>query len=589
MYCGSVMSRRLLLPGLLLLLACSYAQAGRLTVRVEHRWNGKPLVLADPSLRNAADNQLSVTRLAYLLSRAQLRTADGRWIGANDWFAFLDVEKQRTQFTLGNVPPDTYTALRFELGLDESTDRGDPALGPVGHPLHPDLNGLHWSWRSGYVFLAVEGRHLGRDGESGGFSYHLAGQPCRGTVEVPAELDLRSDLVLTLAFDADQLFSGVHRIDIHDAASTHSQNDGGLAERMADNALRGFALLRLEPDLGAAREAAAGPTAANVPALLASRIPAHFPQAVWPADNPLTKDGVALGRQLFHEPRLSINNTQSCASCHPADGAFADSRRTSPGAEAQPGRRNAMPLFNLAWKPAYFWDGRSPSLRDQVLRPIQDPTEMHETLAGVEKKLAADSAYPAALERAFGSPAITSNAIARALEQFLLTLVSSGSKLDLTLSGKATLTEQEQLGFKLFFTESDPARGIRGADCFHCHGGAHFTNNQFLNNGLDPDEARQDEGRFEITRSPADRGKFIVPSLRNIARTAPYMHDGRFATLEQVVAHYDHGLRRSPTLDPNLAKHLAWNGLGLTQDEKAALVAFLKTLTDEEFGKAARD
>ncbi len=156
--------------------------------------------------------------------------------------------------------------------------------------------------------------------------------------------------------------------------------------------------------------------------------------------------------------------------------------------------------------------------------------------------------------------------------------------MDRMVSGKATLTEQEQRGFTLFFTESDPGHGIKGADCFHCHGGAQFSNNQFLNNGLDNDSGAQDEGLAKVSGKRADRGRFMVPSLRNVARTAPYMHDGRFATLEEVIEHYAHGVKPSSTLDPNLAKHLRNNGLGLTAEDKAALVAFLKTLTDESFG-----
>ena len=155
--------------------------------------------------------------------------------------------------------------------------------------------------------------------------------------------------------------------------------------------------------------------------------------------------------------------------------------------------------------------------------------------------------------------------------------------MDRTLTQKEQLSELEQRGFMLFFTESDPGRGIRGADCFHCHGGVHFTNNQFINNGLETEVDMEDAGRAQVTGLASDRGKFMVPSLRNVAITAPYMHDGRFNTLEEVLEHYDHGVERSATLDPNLAKHLRYGGLRLSEEEKAALVAFLKTLTDTAF------
>ncbi|HEX2747783.1 MAG TPA: MbnP family protein [Verrucomicrobiales bacterium] len=553
--------------------------AADLTVQVEPRWQEKPLVLSDLSLKNAAGNEMSVTRLACLLSAAKLQREDGTWIGAGNWQAFLDVEKKRTSFTLNGVPGARYKALRFDVGLDAATDKSDPAKRPAGHVLHPDVNGLHWSWRGGYVFVAIEGRWRQADGAEGGYSYHLAGEPCRGTVEVRAELDLRGAQKMTLVLDAAKLFSAAHKIDIKDADSTHSGDDGGLAQRMSDNAVAAFSLLSVVPQI------APTPVPATVtvtsPAGVKLVIPSHFPQVSWPADNTLTPAGVALGKRLFNEPLLSVNGTQSCAACHKEQSAFTDPRRFSTGAQGQLGVRNAMPLANLAWKPAYFWDGRVATLREQVLRPIQDPLEMNETLDRVVEKLGKDAGYAADFSKVFGTPAITAERLGMAMEQYLLTLVGGNTKLDRALHGGPALSEEERRGFDLFFTESDPARGIRGADCFHCHGGAHFTNNAFANNGLDSDKTLKDEGRGKITGASSDRGKFMVPSLRNVARTAPYMHDGRFATLEEVVDHYDKGIVRSATLDPNLAKHLSWGGLGLKAEDRKALIAFLRTLTEE--------
>ena len=239
-----------------------------------------------------------------------------------------------------------------------------------------------------------------------------------------------------------------------------------------------------------------------------------------------------------------------------------------------------MPLVNLAWADEFFWDGRAKSLREQVLMPIQDTHEMNETLEAVRAKLGADPAYLRKFTSTFGSNEITSERIALALEQFLLTLVSQDSKFDRAARRLTELTPIEQRGLQLFVTEHDPARGLRGADCFHCHGGNLFSNHQFMNNGLR--EFSSDGGRIEVTGKASDRSKFKVPTLRNVALTAPYMHDGRFQTLEEVVEHYNSGVQRTRTLDPNLAKHPE-SGLGLTDDDKKALVAFLKTLTDEEF------
>jgi cytochrome c peroxidase len=232
-----------------------------------------------------------------------------------------------------------------------------------------------------------------------------------------------------------------------------------------------------------------------------------------------------------------------------------------------------MPLFNLAWKTGFFWDGRAPSLREQALMPIEDPLEMDETLENVVAKLTADPAYPPLFRAAFGSGNISPENIGLALENFLLTRISFDSRFDRAFAGKEELTEQEKRGFELFFTESEPRMGRRGADCFHCHGGANFTDQSFHNNGL---STTDDVGLEAYTGHATDRYKFSTPSLRNIARTAPYMHDGRFATLEEVIGHYNSPPLRGATLDPNLAKHP--QGLGLNEQDKAALIEFLKTL-----------
>jgi len=193
---------------------------------------------------------------------------------------------------------------------------------------------------------------------------------------------------------------------------------------------------------------------------------------------------------------------------------------------------------------------------------------------------ATKSDYPALFTDAFGSPEITPEKIGLALEAFLLTLTSFDSKFDRALAGKEQLTAVEQRGLELFMTEYDPRRGQLGADCFHCHGGPLFQSQTFANNGLDAEF--DDLGRAKVTGRDSDQGKFATPSLRNIALTAPYMHDGRFKTLEEVVEHYSTGQKRSATLDPNLAKHMD-GGVLLNGSDKSALVAFLKALTEEKF------
>jgi cytochrome c peroxidase len=243
-----------------------------------------------------------------------------------------------------------------------------------------------------------------------------------------------------------------------------------------------------------------------------------------------------------------------------------------------------MALVNLAWGQGFFWDGRAKTLREQVLMPVQDKHEMNETLERVEEKLSVDQGRKADFQKAFGSSGITPDRIAKALEQYLISLVSQESRFDKAVRKVAELTEQEKRGLQLFVTEHDPKRGLFGADCFHCHGGTLMTDHQFHNNGLSL--TPEDVGRMLVTGAEADRGKFKTPTLRNIALTAPYMHDGRFSTLEDVVEHYSSGVKRGDTLDPNLAKHPA-EGIRLSAEDKRALVAFLKTLTDEGFVQSA--
>jgi cytochrome c peroxidase len=302
-----------------------------------------------------------------------------------------------------------------------------------------------------------------------------------------------------------------------------------------------------------------------------------------PQDNPLTVQGVELGRMLFYETMLSKDNSQSCASCHRQADAFTDTMKFSIGVEKLPGKRQAMPVFNMAWHyNDFFWDGRADLLRDQSLKPIQDPLEMNETLENVIAKLENSSMYRDQFTRAFGSDEITAEKMSLAMEQFMLSIVSYNSKYDQYLAGQTELTESELRGKELFETEFNPFfPEFSGADCAHCHGGSNFDNNQYMNNGLDSDDEITDIGREMVTMIPQDKAKFKVPSLRNVAITPPYMHDGRFATLEEVVDHYNEHLKRSSTLDPALLQVIDNGGLGLTEQNKVDLINFMKTLTDQ--------
>ncbi len=557
------------------------SSSATLHVQFAPRFAGAPLAFDSLGHTNAAGQRLSVTRLDFLLSDFALRRPDGSWFTTTNWFAAIKARDGRTNFEVNAVPPGQFDRVRFHIGLAPAVNHLDPADYPAGHPLNPDVNGLYWGWAGGFVFFALEGAWLAPDGKPGGYSYHLANDPQLMTVALPVALDLSVGQQLRLDLDVNQIFAAPNPIVLNDATdSTHSRTNDTLAVQLRENVEHAFTaeVLPATPPGDVSSPVASHLEIGSNATPYRLAISRFFPRPDLPHDNPLTDQGVALGRRLFNDPRLSLNNSQSCASCHHADRAFSDTNALSLGAEGEPGTRNAMPLLNLAWKSSYFWDGRAATLREQVLQPIQNPVEMHESLTNVVAKLAADPDYRRQFAGAFGCAEITADRVARALEQFLLAQVSFNSKFDHVITGETNLTAEEQRGFELFQTEYDPRRGEHGADCFHCHGGPLFQSQTFANNGLDAEF--KDPGRSAVTGREGDRGKFAVPSLRNVELTAPYMHDGRFATLEQVVQHYCTGVQRSATLDPNLAKHPD-GGLPLSDADQRALVAFLKTLTDE--------
>lgn len=310
----------------------------------------------------------------------------------------------------------------------------------------------------------------------------------------------------------------------------------------------------------------------------------NLPNPDLPLDNGLTVEGVKLGRMLFYENLLSKDGSQSCASCHRQVDAFSDTAQFSTGVEGLLGGRQAMPIFNMAWHSnQFFWDGRANLLRDQSLLPIQDPLEMNETLENVVTKLSNSQTYTDQFVRAFNSPTVTSEKVSLALEQFMMSIVSYESKYDRYLAGLETLTESEARGLELFETEyNEFFPDDSGADCAHCHGGMNFENDQYMNNGLDTDANFTDLGRENATGDPADRAKFKVPSLRNVELSPPYMHDGRFQTLEEVVDHYNEGIQESSTVDQTVLNTMN-TGLFLDAQDKEDLVNFLKTLTDDSY------
>ncbi|MFN8152656.1 MAG: cytochrome c peroxidase [Bacteroidia bacterium] len=298
-------------------------------------------------------------------------------------------------------------------------------------------------------------------------------------------------------------------------------------------------------------------------------VPSGFPAPVYTfQNNPITADGFKLGRKLFYDPILSIDSTISCGACHQQFVAFANAdHRFSHGVNNLLGSRNSPGLYNLAWFPNFMWDGGVNHIEVQPIAPITNPVEMNETIANVVYKLQRSTTYPSLFEKAFGDDSITAQNMLRAMAQFMGAMISSGSRYDQYREGKITLTSSEMSGLNLFRSK-----------CTGCHTEPLLTDMQFRNNGLDS-VFYQDAGRGHITHLPQDSGLFRVPSLRNVALTYPYMHDGRFYSLMKVMDHYSSGIVNSTTLDSQLPV----GGMGLTQQEKTDIISFLYTLTDNSY------
>ncbi|MCF0071433.1 cytochrome-c peroxidase [Dyadobacter sp. CY261] len=332
----------------------------------------------------------------------------------------------------------------------------------------------------------------------------------------------------------------------------------------------------------------------NTPTPLQWTKPSYFPDPVYDlSKNALTVEGVELGRFLFYDGILSRTDNIGCGTCHQQQAAFTHhGHDLSHGVDDKIGTRNAPSVQNMAWSTSFFWDGGVHNLDMVPPVPIQNKVEMDERVANVIEKLKKTPVagatkqvdYPKMFKAAFGSDSITADRMMHALSQFMMTMVSATSRYDYFVRGDASaLTAQEKDGMSIFKQK-----------CSSCHAGELFTDQAFRNNGLTPNRIN-DQGRYAITLNADDRLKFKVPSLRNAGLTAPYMHDGRFTTLEQVLDHYANdkpgskdSIYVSPTLDPLLNVAGQKRGINLTSAEKQSIIAFLKTLNDDDFIKDKR-
>lgn len=303
--------------------------------------------------------------------------------------------------------------------------------------------------------------------------------------------------------------------------------------------------------------------------------PANFPQPAYHfSTNPVTKNGFELGRKLFYDPLLSRNSTISCGSCHLPSSAFTHhGHSVSHGIDDRLGTRNTPPIMNLAWYSSFMWDGGVFDLDLQPIAPLTNHVEMDETMGNVIAKLGANQTYPLLFKKAFGTEEITSASLLKALSQFMLMCVSSNSKYDSVMRKQNKgFTAAEQEGYTLFQQK-----------CGSCHTEPLFTDNSFRNNGIGLG-ITDDKGRKLVTLNDNDSYKFKVPSLRNLKYTAPYMHDGRFYTLEAVLEHYSKHIQASPGLDAILEQN-GQKGIPMDANEKSSIIAFLETLNDPSFIK----
>lgn len=313
-------------------------------------------------------------------------------------------------------------------------------------------------------------------------------------------------------------------------------------------------------------------------------IPAHFPPMDIPADNPMTLEGVNVGRKLFYDPILSRDSTQSCGSCHNIEFAFTDDgHQFSDGITGALGNRNSMALINLGWGTEMFWDGRSATLEEQVFGPVNNDLEMDFNWPDAVARLNAHPTYPTELYNAFGADPIDSTHVSKAIAQFMRTMISGDSKFDQWLAAggdtnalASFFTTQEKAGFELFQVAQN--------GCAHCHGTVLVTDNDFHSNDLF-DVPYQDLGVGGETGDPFEMGVFKSPTLRNVALTGPYMHDGSLATLDDVLDRYASGMFGTNNADPVLENHYVQSqgGIPMTDTDREAIVAFLHTLTDTVF------
>lgn len=343
-----------------------------------------------------------------------------------------------------------------------------------------------------------------------------------------------------------------------------------------------WVLISCDPDIDKNDDLSSIPYTESEPYVIT--YPDKFPEAPEDPSNPRTKAGVQLGRHLFFDPILSLDSSISCASCHKPELGFTDGKVFSTGVGGTIGTRSSMSLLNVVYfTKGLFWDGRSPNLITQAKEPVENPVEMHENWSNVENKLRRSQFYPALFRAAFGinkKSEITKELAAKAIAQWESILITGGNSKYFKVERKTAVFNLDERNGQIMYFNLDNT--FPDAQCGHCHTGKLFASSDYFNNGLDEVShvsQFKDPGRGAVTGSALDSGRFKAPSLINIHLSAPYMHDGRFQTLEEVMDHYTKHVKLAPNLDPNVAN------LKLDEAQAKQVMAFIKTLIDTSFLK----
>jgi cytochrome c peroxidase len=533
------------------------AEAGRVILSLAESVDATPLAFGALVYENAAGNRYSVDRFRYYVSGVRLERTDGSVVEM-DAVHYRDAADPGTStFTLEDVPGGSYVALSLLIGLDAAHNEWG-AL-----PDTPENAAMRWpaSLGDGYHYAWLEGRYRDETGAAAPYAVRT------GRIDDGVNFDdnLVRLVVPTSALVVDE---GPVTLDVEvnvnawfdDPPFDLAENADMVADPAAQAALRDNASDLLDPVIIELE-----PVSFTFPG-------AEPPVMPEPAGNPTTRQGIQLGRLLFYDPILSGDSTLACAGCHVQERAFGDPRRLSVGIGGERTPRHAPTIINPGWIRDLFWDGRSPSIEDQAIHPVENPIEMAADWDDVVADIQAHPTYPALFRQVFGTSTIERDLVLKAIAQFERSLISRSSRYDRWLRGQESFTAQEERGWAIFHSES--------ADCFHCHHPNElFTTNQFINIGLD--SVVVDPGLGGIDGDPNHLSQFRVPTLRNVGVSAPYMHDGRFATLEEVLEHYRTGGKAgTANVSPLIRTGV---GLPLSDQDIEDIIAFLHTLTDESF------